>query len=137
MKLICATVGLAAMCAVGLGAQSGTTTTKTKIDVKDGKEITVSGCLEKNPVGGFMLTTASGGMKYAIVTDDDLQKHVGHRVELKGKAADRGDGKVKIQSEVKNGDGEKAKAKTEMKGDMAGMHYLGMKSLKMISTSCM
>ena len=137
MKLICATFGLAAICAVGLGAQSGTTTTKTKVDVKDGKDITVSGCLESNPGGGFMLTTTTGAMKYAIVTDDDLQKHVGHRVELKGKAADRGDGKVKIESEVKSSDGDKAKAKTEMKGDMAGMHYLGMKSLKMISTSCM
>jgi hypothetical protein len=136
MKLICATFGLAAMCAVGLGAQSGTKTTKTKIDVKDGKEITVSGCLDKNPGGGYMLTTTSGAMKYAVVTDDDLSKHVGHRVELKGKATDRGDGKMKIESTVKDGD-DKSKAKTEVKGDMAGMHYLGLKSLKMISTSCM
>lgn len=136
MKLICATFGLAAICAVGLGAQSGTTTTKTKIDVKDGKDITVTGCLENNPGGGYMLTTTSGAMKYAVVTDDDLKKHVGHRVELKGKASDKGDGKVKIESTVKSGD-DKSKAKTEVKGDMAGMHYLGMKSLKMISTSCM
>ena len=135
MKLICAAFGLAAMCAVGLGAQ--TTTTKTKVEVKDGKEITVSGCLERNPGGGYMLTTTQGAMKYAIVTDDDLAKHVGHRVELKGKAADRGDGKVKIESTSKTGD-DKSRAKTEIKGeDMAGMKYLGMKSLKMISTSCM
>ena len=135
MKLICAAFGLAAMCAVGLGAQ--TTTTKTKLEVKDGKEITVSGCLERNPSGGYMLTTTQGAMKYAVVTDDDLAKHVGHRVELKGKAADRGDGKVKIESTTKTGD-DKARAKTEIKGeDMAGMKYLGMKSLKMISTSCM
>jgi hypothetical protein len=135
MKLICAAFGLAAMCAVGLGAQ--TTTTKTKVEVKDGKDITVSGCLERNPTGGYMLTTTQGALKYAIVTDDDLAKHVGHRVELKGKAADRGDGKVKIESTTKTGD-DKARAKTEIKGeDMAGMKYLGMKSLKMISTSCM
>ena len=46
MKFISA-FGLAAMFAVGLGAQSGTTETKTKtkIDVKDGKDVTVSGCL--------------------------------------------------------------------------------------------
>ena len=44
MKLICATLSLAAMCAVGLNAQSGTTTSKTKttVDVKSGKTITVS-----------------------------------------------------------------------------------------------
>ena len=136
MKAICAAFGLAAMCAVGLGAQSATTKTKTKIEVKDGKEITVSGCLEKNPDGGYMLATNNGSMKYVLVTDDDLSKHLGHRVELKGKASDRGDGKVKIRSKVGSGD-DKATAKTEMKGDMSGMHYLGMKSLKMISTSCM
>ncbi len=136
MKLICAAFGLAAMCAVGLDAQSATTKTKTKIEVKDGKDITVSGCLENNPGGGYMLTSTRGAMKYAVITDDDLAKHVGHRVELKGKAADRGDGKVKIESTVGSGD-DKTKAKTEVKGNMAGMHYLGMKSLKMISTSCM
>ena len=137
MKLICGAFCLAAICAVGLDAQSGTTTTKTKVEVKDGKDITVGGCLERNPGGGYLLTTTSGSMKYVVVTDDDLSKHVGHRVELKGKAADRGDGKVKIESTVGNGD-DKAKAKTEIKGgDMSGMHYLGMKSLKMVSASCM
>lgn len=137
MKLIYATVALAATCAVGLGAQSGTTKTKTTVDVKDGKDVTVGGCLERNPGGGYMLTTTGGSMKYAIVTDDDLSKHVGHRVELKGKAADRGDGKVKIETTVESGD-DKTKAKTEIKGgDMSGMKYLGLKSLKMISTSCM
>ena len=137
MKSICAAFGLAAMCAVGLGAQSATTKTKTKMEVKDGKEITIGGCLEKNPGGGYMLTTTSGAMKYALITDDDLSKHVGHRVEVHGKAADRGDGKVKIESTSGKGD-DKSTAKTEIKGnDMSGMHYLGMKSLKMISTSCM
>ena len=136
MKTICAAFGLAAMCAVGLGAQSATTKTKTKMEVKDGKEITIGGCLEKNPGGGYMLTTTTGAMKYALITDDDLSKHVGHRVEVHGKAADRGDGKVKIESTSGKGD-DKTKAKTEIKGnDMSGMHYLGMKSLKMISTSC-
>jgi hypothetical protein len=136
MKIISTTLGLAAIFAVGLGAQSGTTETKTKVDVKDGKEISVSGCLERNPGGGYMLTTPSGSMKYAVVTNDDLSKHVGHRVELKGKAADRGDGKVKIESTVGKGD-DKSKMKSEVKGeDMAGMKYLGLKSLKMISASC-
>ena len=62
MKLICTTFGLAAMLAVGLGAQSSTTKTKTKVDVKDGKEIHVSGCLERNPGGGYMLTTTQGAI---------------------------------------------------------------------------
>jgi hypothetical protein len=137
MKRIITAVCLAAACAVGLSAQSSTTKTKTKVEVKDGKDITISGCLDRNPGGGYMLTTTSGAMKYALVTDDDLSKHVGHRVEVKGKAADRGDGKVKIESTAGTS-GDKESAKTEIKGnDMAGLRYLGLKSLKMISASCM
>jgi Protein of unknown function (DUF5818) len=139
MKIISTACFLAAICAAGLGAQSGTTETKTKtkVDVKDGKDITISGCLAANPGGGYMLTTRSGDMKYALVTNDDLSKHIGHRMEVKGKAADRGDGKVKVESSVGTTGSEKEKAKTEMKGDMPGMHYLGVKSVKMISNSCM
>jgi hypothetical protein len=138
MKAIFTAFGLAAMFAVGLGAQSGTTETKTKtkIDVKDGKEITVSGCLASNPSGGYMLTTARGEQKYALVTDDDLSKHIGHRMEIKGKAADRGDGKVTIESTGTSGS-DKTKVKTELKGDSPDMNYLGVKSVKMISKSCM
>jgi hypothetical protein len=137
MKLISAAFCMAAVCAVGLGAQSGTTETKTKIEVKEGKNVTVSGCLERNPGGGYMITATRGAMKYALVTDDDLSKHIGHRIEVKGKAADRGDGKVKIESTVGTSGGDKTEAKTELKGDMAGMHYLGVKSVKMLSSSCM
>ena len=137
MKLIGAAFCLAALCALSAGAQTQTTTSKSKITVKDGKEITVSGCLQRNPGGGYMVTDSTGGLKYSLVTDDDLAKHVGHRVEVTGKAADRGEGKVKIESKVGTSGGEKTEAKTEVKGDnMAGMRYLGMKSLKMISTSC-
>jgi hypothetical protein len=139
MKFISTAFCLAAICAVGLSAQSGTTETKTKtkVDVKDGKDVTISGCLAANPGGGYMLTTTTGAMKYALVTDDDLSKHVGHRMEIKGKAADRGDGKVKVESTTGTSGGEKQKSTAEMKGDMPGMHYLGVKSVKMISNSCM
>ncbi len=136
MKLISSALCLAAMCAVGLNAQSMKTKGKTKVKVKEGQEMTISGCIAANPGGGYMLTTTTGDMKYALITNDDLSKHVGHRMEFMGKATDRGDAKMKIESKVGSGD-DKAKAKTEMKGDMPGMHYLGVKSMKMISTSCM
>ncbi len=138
MKLIYAAFGVAAMCAVGLGAQTGTTETKTKIEVKDGKDVKISGCLERNPGAGYMLTDRSGGMKYALVTNDDLSKHLGHRVEVKGKAADKGDAKVKIESTVGTSGSDKKETTSEVKGtDMAGMRYLGVKSIKMLSRSCM
>jgi hypothetical protein len=138
MKIISTAFCLAAICAVGLGAQSGTTETKTKtkIDVKDGKNVTITGCLAANPSGGYMLTTTRGEQKYALVTDDDLSKHIGHRMEIKGKAADRGDGKVTIESTGTSG-GDTTKVKTELKGDSPDMNYLGVKSVKMISKSCM
>jgi len=146
MKLIGAALGFAAMCAIGAGAQTTTSKVeqKNKVKVKDGKEVTVTGCVEKNPGGGYMLTdSSSGGMKYALVTNDDLSKHVGHKVEVKGDATDKGDAKVKIESKVKGTSGDnntkdkaKMEAKTKAEGDL-GLHYLGMKSLKMISTSCM
>jgi hypothetical protein len=138
MKLIYATFGMAAVCAVALGAQTGTTTTKTKVEVKDGKEIKVTGCLERNPGSGYMLTDREGGFKYSLVTNDDLSKHVGHRIEVKGKAADKGDGKVKIESSVGTSGSDKKETTSEVKGtDMAGMRYLGVKSVKMISANCM
>jgi hypothetical protein len=137
MKLIGATFCLAAMCAAGLGAQTQTTESKTKVEVKDGTEVTLDGCLKANPGGGFMLTTTEGALKYALATDDDLTAEIGHRVEVTGKAADVGDGKVKIDSTVVGTSG-KAEAKTEVKGEnMAGMRYLSVKSLKTISASCM
>jgi hypothetical protein len=83
-----------------------------------------------------MLTDDTGAMKYALVTNRDLAKHVGHRLQVRGKATDRGDGKVMIESKVGTG-GDKAEAKTELKGDMPGMHYLGVDSVKMISKTCM
>jgi hypothetical protein len=135
MKLMLA-VGVAAMCAASLGAQSGTTTTKTKVDVKDGKDVEVTGCLERNPGGGYMITNKDGDLRYALVTNDDLSKHLGHRVEVQGTAADKGDGKVKIESTVKSGD-EKTQTTSEVEGhDMKSMKYLGVKSVTMISSSC-
>ena len=107
------------------------------MDVKDGKDITVTGCLERNPGGGYMLTTMSGSMKYALVTNDDLSKHVGHRIEVKGKAADRGDGKVKIESTVGKG-GRQGQGDDRDQGHRHGRDELSrLKSVKMISKSCM
>src|SRR5438270_2370535 len=99
MKLISAAFCVASMCAVGVGAQTQTTTTHTDtkrtIEVKDGKKITITGCLEKNASGTYMLTSSeSGGREYALVTDKDLSNQIGHRVAVRGKATDHGDGKV-------------------------------------------
>src|SRR5438045_4156511 len=91
--------GLAAFCAVGLAAQTQETqtTTKTKIEIKGGKNVTVTGCLERRSNGEYVLTEARNDgrveySQYALVTSQDLSKHVGERVEIRGKAVTKNDG---------------------------------------------
>src|SRR5713101_7509729 len=101
-------IGISAMCAVAVTAQEQKTEskTKTKIEVKDGKDITVSGCLERLPNGDYMLTKVTDGRHpthrtYALVASEDLAKHVGERVEVKGEAVADGKGKVVVESKTK------------------------------------
>lgn len=145
MKLIGIAFGLAACCSVGI-AQAGQTESKSKVTVKDGKDVSVTGCVEPTASGtGFMLTHVadkSGAMhNYMLVSDDgDLSKHVGHRMQLDGKVTDKGDGKVKVETKTKmkveHGDDKETHSKSEMKGDMDGMRFLGVKSMKMIAAAC-
>jgi hypothetical protein len=146
MKLIGIAFGLAAACSVGLAAQSAQTDTKSKITVKDGQEVSVTGCIAPTASGtGFMLTNVAdnkGAMhNYMLVSDDgDLAKHVGHRMQISGKVTDKGDGKVKVETKTKtkveHGDDKETHSKSEMKGDMDGMRFLGVKSMKMIAAAC-
>ena len=143
MKLIGMACCLAIACSVSLGAQ---TESKSKVTVQDGKGVTVTGCVEPNASGtGFMLTHVadkSGAMhNYMLVSDDgDLKKHVGHRLQIEGKITDRGDGKIKVETKTKtkveHGDDKETHSKSEIKGDMAGVPFLGVKSMKMIAAAC-
>jgi len=131
-------------------AQDGDHKSKSRVIVEDGKTMTVTGCLERSRDGsGYTLTNAAGkdgaigSYLLAMSNDekdlDDLDKHVGHRVEISGKAADQGNGKIKVETtnEVRKGDGKaKTESKSEVKGDLSGLPYLGIKSLRMIATVC-
>jgi hypothetical protein len=124
--------------------------TRSRVIVQDGKEVTVTGCVARNADGGYTLTNVAG--KDGVVNSyilaqlgddnevDDLDHHVGHRMELRGKAADRGDGKIKVvtKSEVDKVEGGKAKTETtsEIKGDLEGLPFLGVKSARMIASVC-
>ncbi|HEV3139092.1 MAG TPA: hypothetical protein VGY57_01180 [Vicinamibacterales bacterium] len=136
MRLICNAIGIALLTAATAAAQTSTTQTTRKIEVKDGRNITVTGCLAENPGGGFKLIGDNGSLKYVLITDEDLSKRVGHRVEVKGRAADQGDGKVKIESKTVGTSGEISKSTTESTGDLAGMPFLGVKSIKKIADGC-
>jgi hypothetical protein len=140
-------LGLVAVCAAGLTAQTQETktTTKTKVEIKDGRNVTVTGCLERRENGDYFLTDVrekgrTDPSQYALVTNDDLSKHVGERVEVKGQAVANGNGRVKIESktktEVENGKDLESKSKTEGTSGALDMPLLGLKSIKTVASSC-
>jgi len=131
------TCSLAIASAVALGAQSSETTTTTKITLKDGKDVKVTGCVESDHAGGYLLTHVAdktGALhSYMLVSDDDdFAKHVGHRVQIDGKVADRDGGKVEIRRETNvDGPAKDTRVRTQRSGP-----YLGVKDLRMIAASC-
>ena len=142
---IATTVALA--CGAGLSAQSAKVKSETEISVKDGKNVTVTGCVERAASGtGYVLTSAEGkdvGSRHYLLVgkDDSMDEHVGHLVEIKGKATDiGGDGKVEMKTKTKiereHAEDKETSSKTEMKGDLENVPYLGVKSVKTIRESC-
>jgi hypothetical protein len=128
------------------------TKTDTKVEVKNGRDVQMTGCVEVAPSGpaAYMLTNALMNGKngttahnYYLVGDTgSLKNHVGHMMEIKGKAADRGDGKVVVETKTKiereHADDSKSKGKTEVKGDLNGapLPFLEVSSVKMLRASC-
>jgi len=136
MKLTSLTCMLALAGAVSVGAQSSESTTKTKIDVKDGKDMKVTGCVASEGAGYVLTNVADkdGSLhSYMLVSDgEDFSKLVGQRVQIEGTVADSHHGKVEIKTETKvEGPGKDTHSKVEGKGP-----YLGVKHLKKIAASC-
>jgi prolyl oligopeptidase PreP (S9A serine peptidase family) len=140
-------ISLAAMCTAGLAAQTQETktTTKTKMQIKGGKDVTVVGCLERHPNGNYILTDVREYRRrepsqYALVSSEDLSRHVGERVEVQGKAVTNGNGKVSVESktttEVENSKDRETKTKTEGTSGVLDMPFLGVGSMKTLSSSC-
>jgi hypothetical protein len=140
-------IGLAAICAAGVNAQTQETktTTKSKIEIKGGKDVAVTGCLERGANGDYMLTQIRDNhrldpSRYALVTDEDLSKHVGKRVRIQGKTVANDKGKVSVETktktDVENGKDQETKTKVEGTGGAFDMSFLGVKSLKVLSPSC-
>ena len=137
---------LALLLASGIAiAQDVDQKSKTNVKVDDGKSTTVTGCIERNADGGFMLTNvagkdgARGSYLLAATTDDndldDIHKHVGERVEITGKAADQGKGKLKVETKAEGTTG-KTESKSEVSGDLKGLPYLGVKSFRVLASVC-
>jgi len=139
--LICCAVAAAALSSTGLGAQTTEVTTKTKSEVSGGKEITTTGCVARSADGRFMLTSVGGETQYFLTGNDDVSKHVGHRVQVKGKATDLGHTKVKTETntkvEVEHGKDRESHETVKSEGrDPGGSATLDVNSLKKLASSC-
>src|SRR5436190_21784841 len=89
MKTITFACVLAVASIAPVGAQSSETTTKTKVEVKNGKDVKVTGCVEAGAGSGYVLTNVadkSGALhSYTLVSDsDDFSKILGHRMQIEG-----------------------------------------------------
>ena len=141
MKLIGVALCLATVGATALGAQ---TKTETKIKVKDGKDVSVTGCVTPAASGGFMLTNVAdknGALhSYMLISDDtDFSKHVGQRVQISGKATDQSNAKIVTETKTRTkeqGQDKETHSKSEVNTDSAGVPFLGVKSIKVIAASC-
>lgn len=132
-------------------AQDPAQKSTTRVIVEDGKELVVTGCLSRSENGEFRLTHAAGKEgavgNYLLARSDDeddelaeLERHVGHRIEVKGRAADRGDGRIKVETEresrTPDGDTARTKSKSQVEGNLAGLPYLGVESFRVLASVC-
>ena len=65
MKWYCLALGTAVSLTAGLGAQSGTTAIKTKTEVKNGRDLTVLGCLSRSEEG-YTLTESADDPRVVV-----------------------------------------------------------------------
>jgi hypothetical protein len=139
LRLICCAAAIAAMGSIGLGAQTEVKQ-KTKTEVSGGKEITTTGCVDRLADGRFVLTSVGGEAQYVLVGDDDISKHVGQRVQVKGKATDLGQTTVKTETRTKvegqhGTDETRETVKTEGRNPSVSA-MLGVQSLKRLASNC-
>lgn len=143
---------LAALFACGAAlAQELEHKTRTRVIVEGGDSVTVTGCVQRSAEGGLVLTHAAGKdgalgsyILAALRADrdelDDLEEHVGHRVEVRGKAADQGKGRIRVETKneltTAGGERRKTESRSEVKGDLKGLPYLGVDSVRMLATVC-
>ena len=137
MKTISLTSLLAVACVATLGAQTSET---TNITMRGGKSVTLKGCIEANPDGGYLLTQVADkdGQTYSyllVTTNTFFAKHVGQRVEVEGKLGDRKHGHVDVVTDT-NTDGQKAHFETHARNNAFASRYLGPDHMKTLAVSC-
>src|SRR3954462_14803078 len=138
-KTISLTCFLGMACIAALGAQASETTTTTNITMRGGKGVTLKGCVEADPDGGYLLTHVADkdGQTYSYVlvtTNTFFATHVGQRVEVEGKLGDRKHGHVDVVTDT-NTDGQKAHFETDARTNAFALRYLGPDHMKTLPAS--
>ena len=136
MKILFTACGLALAAHVSVSAQSTETTTKTKIEVKDGRDVKVTGCVDHDSRGRYVLTDVKDGHerlhRYILVSDaNDFSKMLGQRVRIEGRLADSVEGKVEIKTETKVDGDRDTHGKAEGPGP-----YIGVKHMERVEGAC-
>ncbi len=135
---------LAVVLATGLAAaQSSDQKSTTKVKVDEGKSITVTGCVERGADGTYTLTNVANkdGARELPARRHRRQRSRQHRQARRSSRGDRrqggrsGKGKIKVESKAEGTSG-KTESKSEIQGDLKGIPYLGVKSLRMIASVC-
>src|SRR5437870_1049041 len=96
VTLLAMTATVAGLCTTAVPAQEqkSKTTRTTKIELEGGKDVHVTGCLERTPSGDYILTNLRDRRHkderlehrtYQLVSEVDLSRHAGERVDIKGK----------------------------------------------------
>jgi hypothetical protein len=135
--------------AAGLAQDARTDTkSRTTVSVERGKDVTVTGCVAQAADGSLTLTHTAGKEgtlgSYVLVAEgadrERLEEHVGDRIEVRGRAVDQGDGRLTIRNktEVRTeaGDRRTRESRTEVKGDLEGLPFLGVRSVRMLASVC-
>jgi len=140
---------MVALFVAGVAGAQTTVEREAEIEVKDGDDVTLTGCLERHPdptgATKFQLTNVAdedGRVSSYLLVDeeDELEEHVGHLVEIEGKAADREDGRIRVdtRTKVEREDAPDTTTKTteETAGDLTGVPILDVDDVRMIRPTC-
>ncbi len=123
----------------------------------DGDQITVNGCLSAGPSGSFVLTASAGAevavsaragsgtretYSYGLVGGQNLQEHLGRRVEVTGRLDDDVDEEVELEasresSTAGKSGGENVTAKVETKEEVdIEVRQLHIASIRPVDGTC-
>ena len=158
MKRFMASTTVALACAFGIAAHAQDTTikSKTKIDGKDAKVVTYTGCVQTGtetqsyvlqhavPVSRTTRTevgtsgpTTSTTTTYMLIPGEriELQTHVGHKVEVTGVMLPGGDVKSKTKTKIDRDGADDVKIEEKTKID-GGMPQFRVTSVKHLAERC-